>query len=85
MLLLHPIATYQALNHLFNGVASLLQAPAAVTHAGGDSTSLLGLNRLCKTVAALASLQLLSLIHCRLGPYAADALSEIILKNRCSL
>lgn len=41
------------------------------------------MTRLCKTATDLASLHLLSLVHCQLGPDAAEALSSLILSNRC--
>lgn len=61
---------------LASGAAALVVAP------GDDCSGSGSVPLLCESIRGLESLQLLSLIHCQLGSAAADALSELILRNR---
>ncbi|CDJ30687.1 myosin heavy chain, putative [Eimeria mitis] len=60
--------------------------PAIAKHLfRSDSASPPAVQVLCDSIAGLKALALLSLVHCQLGPRAADALSGIILQNSKSL
>ena len=64
--------------------ASLLPlwVAAGAVASGGDSTGPSLMQRLCDALSGLKLLRLLSLVHCQLGPDAADALSGLLLEKR---